>query len=158
MRTAAGQLGSKQYSGCRRLRTSWLSGHAGGRQPTSAEIIVDNGVCGMARMCDARMSGTAYETCILHIAPEAVTGGPLVLVENAYTATLVVLDCRIDHEVDAGELKRRADSWSPLHSTVKRRWTSLYVQSTSQADERVDLGMLAGSSGDATPRRAFSLP
>jgi dihydroxy-acid dehydratase len=119
------------------------------------KVMLDRGVQDMVRISDARMSGTAYGTCILHTAPEAAVGGPLALVENGDMITLDVPGRRLDLEVGADEIGRRAKRWSRPATTAHRGWTRLYVDSVLQADEGADLDFLVGSSGDATPRPAF---
>ena len=118
-------------------------------------VMLERGVIDMVRISDARMSGTAYGTCVLHTAPEAAIGGPLGLVESGDMITLDVARRRLDLEVDDSELAQRSKVWVPPSPVDQRGWTHLYVQSVLQADEGADLDFLVGSSGHATPRAAF---
>ncbi|MFJ2115618.1 MULTISPECIES: IlvD/Edd family dehydratase [unclassified Streptomyces] len=118
--------------------------------------LLEQGVRDMVRVCDGRMSGTAYGTVVLHVAPEAAAGGPLALVR---TGDFIVLDTearRLDLDVPAGELARRA----PDEATVKgfanprRGWERLYVDHVLQADTGADLDFLIGSSGSEVSRES----
>src|SRR3954463_7176338 len=98
------------------------------------------GVKDMVRISDARMSGTAFGTIVLHIAPEAATGGPLALVRDGDRIRLDVPGRRIDLLVDEDELRRRAAAWrAPDHLTSEHRgYLGLYLRSVLQADEGCD--------------------
>ncbi|MGP3968350.1 IlvD/Edd family dehydratase [Streptomyces sp. 6N223] len=118
--------------------------------------LLAQGVRDMVRVCDGRMSGTAYGTVVLHVAPEAAAGGPLAL---ATTGDLISLDVearRIDVEVPADELARR----TPNEATVTgfaspgRGWERLYVDHVLQADTGADLDFLVGSSGSEVGRES----
>lgn len=115
--------------------------------------VLEAGVRDMVRICDARMSGTAYGTCILHVAPEAAVGGPLALVA---TGDLIHLDAqarRLDLDVPESELAARRAAWTPPPQAASRGWTRLYTDHVLQADRGADMDFLVGSSGD-TPGRA----
>ncbi|HTW06611.1 MAG TPA: dihydroxy-acid dehydratase, partial [Acidimicrobiales bacterium] len=118
-------------------------------------VVLERGVTDMVRISDARMSGTAYGTCVLHTAPEAAVGGPLGLVQTGDIIALDVANRRLDLEVDEHELERRSEAWAPPSPAYQRGWAHLYVESVLQADEGADLAFLVGSSGHATPRAAF---
>jgi dihydroxy-acid dehydratase len=110
------------------------------------------GVSDMVRISDARMSGTAYGTVVLHAAPEAATGGPIALVR---TGDLIALDvpARTLHlEVTDSELDHRRASWSPPQPPASRGWVKLYTEHVLQANQGCDLDFLTGSSGAAIPR------
>jgi len=115
--------------------------------------LLRQGVRDMVRISDARMSGTAYGTVVLHVAPEAEAGGPLALVE---TGDEIVLDGpgrRLDLQVDAAELDRRRRAWEARREPSKftRGWYRLYIDTVMQADKGVDLDFLVGkSSADVT--------
>ena len=116
--------------------------------------LLAQGVRDMVRVCDGRMSGTAYGTVVLHVAPEAAAGGPLALVRTGDVISLDVQARRIDVEVPDQELARR----TPNEATVagfanpKRGWERLYVDHVLQADTGADLDFLVGSSGSAVRR------
>jgi dihydroxy-acid dehydratase len=101
------------------------------------------GVKDMVRISDARMSGTAYGTIVLHVAPEAAIGGPLAAVRNGDRIRLSVANKRIDLLVDAGEIKRRLDAHKPP-ATPARGYASLYHRSVLQAPEGCDFDFLVG--------------
>jgi dihydroxy-acid dehydratase len=102
--------------------------------------LAQAGVKDMVRISDARMSGTAFGTIVLHIAPEAATGGPLGLVRTGDRIRLDVAGRRLDLLVDDAELERRRAAWSPpAHLTEKARgYRELYLRSVLQADEGCD--------------------
>jgi dihydroxy-acid dehydratase len=108
----------------------------------------------MVRISDARMSGTAYGTVVLHAAPEAAAGGPLALVESGDTIELDVDARRLHLDVTDDELERRRARWKapPPHST--RGWVRLYCETVQQADKGVDLEFLVGGSGAAVGRES----
>jgi dihydroxy-acid dehydratase len=116
--------------------------------------LLAQGVRDMVRVCDGRMSGTAYGTVVLHVAPEAAAGGPLALVQTGDVISLDVQARRIDVEVPDQELARR----TPNEATVAgfanpgRGWERLYVDHVLQADTGADLDFLVGSSGSAVRR------
>jgi len=101
------------------------------------------GVTDMVRISDARMSGTAFGTVVLHIAPEASAGGPLALVRDGDIIKLDVAARRIDLLVDDAELARRRTSWKAPEKP-KRGYTRLYVERVTQADKGCDFDFLAG--------------
>jgi dihydroxy-acid dehydratase len=102
------------------------------------------GVKDMVRIADARMSGTAFGTIVLHVAPEASVGGPLALVRNGDKIRLSVREKRIDLMVDAEELDRRRSEWtSPVVPPEQRRgYDRLYASEVTQADEGCDFRIL----------------
>ena len=100
------------------------------------------GVTDMVRISDARMSGTAFGTVVLHLAPEAATGGVLALVQTGDTITLDV-DKRLLHlHVGEDELRSRRSKWKPLESHHKRGFPKLYIREVLQADEGCDFEFL----------------
>jgi dihydroxy-acid dehydratase len=125
-----------------------------GNLPLPAKIL-GQGVRDMVRISDARMSGTAYGACVLHVAPEAAVGGPLALVR---TGDLIYLDAAeriVRLEVPGTELDARRAEWVPPPLPAGRGWTQLYVEHVQQADRGVDLDFLVGGSGDTPGRVPF---
>ncbi|WP_201274195.1 IlvD/Edd family dehydratase [Microvirga brassicacearum] len=122
-----------------------------GNMPLPPKIL-KRGITDMIRISDARMSGTAYGTVVLHAAPEAAAGGPLALVENGDRITLDV-DARSLHlHVDEAEFDRRKAAWQPPAGHGNRGYVKLYVDHVLQADEGADFDFLVGGSGAAVPR------
>jgi dihydroxy-acid dehydratase len=116
--------------------------------------ILKQGITDMVRISDARMSGTAYGTVVLHTAPEAAAGGPLALVENGDMIELDV-DARLLHlDVPDDELARRRARWNPPAPHARRGWVKLYCENVQQADKGVDLDFLVGSSGAPVGRES----
>ncbi|MDJ0978157.1 MAG: L-arabinonate dehydratase [Erythrobacter sp.] len=114
--------------------------------------LLEAGVRDMVRISDARMSGTAYGTVVLHVAPEAAAGGPLALVRSGDMIALDVEARTLELEVDANELKRRRASWSPPSPPFEGGYQQLYIDHVQQADRGVDLDFLVGCRGAAVPR------
>ena len=110
------------------------------------------GVTDMVRISDARMSGTAYGTVVLHTAPEAAVGGPIALVRTGDVISLDVPARTLHLEVDDAELERRRAEWTPPPPQASRGWVRLYTEHVLQADQGCDLDFLVGSSGSAIPR------
>jgi dihydroxy-acid dehydratase len=100
------------------------------------------GVKDMVRISDARMSGTAYGTIVLHVTPEAAIGGPLALVRNGDRIRLSVRERRIELLVDERELARRRAAWKPPVQTPVRGYAKLYMDHVLQADEGCDFDFL----------------
>jgi dihydroxy-acid dehydratase len=109
--------------------------------------LVQQGVTDMVRISDARMSGTAYGTVVLHTAPEAAAGGTLALVRNGDMIELDVARRRLHLEVSDEELARRRAAWTPPQAPVPRGYTKLYFDHVQQADKGADLDFLVGGSG-----------
>ncbi|MDH2425287.1 dihydroxy-acid dehydratase [Sphaerisporangium sp. TRM90804] len=118
--------------------------------------LLAQGVRDMVRICDGRMSGTAYGTVVLHVAPEAAAGGPLALVRTGDMIVLDVENRRLDVDVPAGELAARLPSPAMTEAFARpsRGWERLYVDTVGQANTGADLDFLAGSSGDEVPRES----
>ena len=110
------------------------------------------GVRDMVRICDGRMSGTAYGTVVLHVSPEAAVGGPLALVRTGDWITLDVPSRTLSLEVPDTELDRRRAQWSPPPPPASRGWTWLYTRHVQQASSGADLDFLVGGSGHAVGR------
>lgn len=122
-----------------------------GNMPLPPKIL-KRGITDMVRISDARMSGTAYGTVVLHIAPEAATGGVLALVETNDIIELDVSERRLHLCVSDEELARRRESWQPPASVADRGYVRLYVDHVLQADQGADLDFLVGASGAPVPR------
>src|SRR6202012_2625074 len=105
------------------------------------------GVRDMVRICDGRMSGTAYGTVVLHAAPEAAAGGPLALVRTGDWISLDVPARSLSLDVPEAELQARAQAWQPPPPTASRGWTWLYTQHVQGAETGADLDFLTGASG-----------
>jgi dihydroxy-acid dehydratase len=124
-----------------------------GNMPLPAKLLA-KGVRDMVRISDARMSGTAYGTVVLHVAPEAAAGGPLAKVR---TGDPVVLDAdrrRLDVDLPDGELAAREPAAATAHAAPVRGWERLYIDHVLQADRGADLDFLTGSSGSAVRRES----
>lgn len=123
--------------------------------PLPAKLL-ERGVRDMVRICDGRMSGTAYGTVILHVTPEAAAGGPLALVQTGDRISLDVRAGRLDLDVPADELAARTPNQATLDGYAKPRrgWERLYVDHVLQADRGADLDFLVGSSGSEVARES----
>ncbi|MCL4860414.1 MAG: dihydroxy-acid dehydratase [Caldilineaceae bacterium] len=114
------------------------------------------GVRDMVRISDARMSGTAYGTIVLHIAPESAVGGPLALVEDGDEIELDVANRRLDLHVSEDELARRRAAWQPPAPAYVRGYGRLYLQHVTQAPDGADFDFLRGRDpAQATPQPKF---
>jgi dihydroxy-acid dehydratase len=115
--------------------------------------LLDRGVTDLVRISDGRMSGTAYGTVVLHVAPESAVGGPLALVQ---TGDLIELDVErglLHLHVDDQELEQRRAAWKPATEAPKRGYEKLFVDHVTQADQGLDFDFLVGGSGSAAPQR-----
>ncbi|WP_420406101.1 L-arabinonate dehydratase [Nisaea sp.] len=104
--------------------------------------LVKQGVRDMLRLSDARMSGTSYGACILHVAPEAYVGGPLALVQTGDLITVDVEKRLIQMEIDDAELERRRAAWKPLAPRYERGYGWMFSQHILQADSGCDFDYL----------------
>lgn len=116
--------------------------------------LLAKGVRDMVRVSDARMSGTAYGTVVLHIAPEAAAGGPLALVQNGDMIELDVEARRLHLDLPGAELARRRQGWKPPPPPMAGGYQRLYVDHVMQADKGADLDFLVGCRGAAVPRES----
>ncbi len=117
--------------------------------------LLKQGVTDMVRVSDARMSGTAFGTVVLHVAPESALGGPLALVR---TGDIIVLDTkarRIDVEIDAEEMERRRSAFVPPAPHYERGYGKLFIDHVQQADKGVDFDFLVGGSGTPPSKVSF---
>jgi dihydroxy-acid dehydratase len=124
-----------------------------GNMPLPPKLL-RRGVTDMVRISDARMSGTAYGTVVLHVAPEAAVGGPLALVETNDLVELDVPGRRLSLCVPDEELARRRAAWRPPEPAAARGYVRLYVDHVLQADRGADFDFLVGSSGADVPRES----
>jgi dihydroxy-acid dehydratase len=122
-----------------------------GNMPLPPKVL-RKGITDMVRISDARMSGTAYGTVVLHTCPEAAAGGPLALVRNGDLVTLDVAARRLHLHVDDAELERRRAAWSPPKPRLDSGYWKLYVDHVLQADEGCDLDFLRGKRGAFVPK------
>ncbi|MCY4071430.1 MAG: dihydroxy-acid dehydratase [Chloroflexi bacterium] len=109
--------------------------------------LLDKGVGDMLRISDGRMSGTAYGTVVLHIAPESAIGGALALVRDGDMIELDVSQRRLHLDISEDELERRRARWQPCAAHSPRGYTRLFTDHVQQADLGVDFDILAGGSG-----------
>jgi dihydroxy-acid dehydratase len=109
--------------------------------------LLKQGVTDMVRISDARMSGTAYGTVVLHTSPEAAAGGPLALVRNGDIIEIDVEARKLHLHVSDAELAERKAQWKAPAPHADRGWVKLYCDTVLQADEGVDLDFLVGKSG-----------
>ncbi|MCA1219622.1 IlvD/Edd family dehydratase [Streptomyces sp. 8L] len=105
--------------------------------------LLERGVQDLVRVSDARMSGTSYGTCVLHVAPEAHAGGPLALVRTGDLITLDVPNRLLTLEVHDEELRRRRAAWQPPAPRFQRGYGALYAAHITQADAGCDFDFLA---------------
>jgi dihydroxy-acid dehydratase len=121
---------------------------------TLPQKLILRGITDMVRVSDARMSGTAYGTVVLHTAPEAAAGGPLALVENGDMIALDVPNRKLSLEVNDTELARRRKAWTAPEEAYGRGYVNLYHRTVMQADKGADLDFLVGKSGAPVPRES----
>jgi dihydroxy-acid dehydratase len=114
--------------------------------------LLREGVRDMVRISDARMSGTAFGTSVLHVAPESAVGGTLALAQNGDPIELDVPGRRLHLDVPKDELARRRDAWEPPAPHSERGYVSMYLDHVMQANEGADFDFLVGRSGSAVGR------
>ncbi|CAM5687051.1 Dihydroxy-acid dehydratase OS=Streptomyces violarus OX=67380 GN=FHS41_008090 PE=3 SV=1 [Streptomyces violarus] len=107
------------------------------------DYLLKQGVRDMVRISDARMSGTSYGACVLHVAPESYVGGPLALVRTGDSITLDVEARTLQLHVDDEELQRRRADWTPPPTRYERGYGALYNEQITQADTGCDFEFLA---------------
>ena len=118
--------------------------------------LLEQGYRDMVRICDGRMSGTAYGTVVLHVAPEAAAGGPLALVKTGDWIELDVPNRRLTLDVPGDELVKRQPTPASVaaYASPKRGWERLYVDHVQQANTGADLDFLVGASGSVVERES----
>jgi dihydroxy-acid dehydratase len=124
-----------------------------GNMPLPKKIL-KKGITDMIRISDARMSGTAYGTVVLHVAPEAAAGGVLALVKNGDMIELDVAKRKLHLEVSDQELAKRREKWKPEKLSYVRGYAKLYIDHVQQANKGADLDFLVGNSGSDVPRES----
>lgn len=124
-----------------------------GNMPLPAKLL-QQGVTDMVRISDARMSGTAYGTVVLHTAPEAAAGGPLALVRDGDIIELDVAGRRLHLDVSDAELEARRAEWSPPAHEGVNGYQKLFVEHVLQADEGCDFDFLLGKREAGIPRHS----
>ena len=122
-----------------------------GNMPLPPKVL-KKGITDMVRISDARMSGTAYGTVVLHTAPEAAAGGPLALVQNGDMIELNVPKRLLHLHVSDDELAKRRAAWVAPAPAMASGYYKMYIDHVLQADEGVDLDFLVGKRGSAVPR------
>lgn len=139
------------------VRNSGPKGYPGfpevGNMPLPKKLL-EAGVTDMVRISDARMSGTGFGTCVLHVAPESAAGGPLGIVQ---TGDIVVLDAHkriLRVELSDEEIAARMAVYEPQVAPSSRGWEQLYIQHVTGADTGADLDFLEGSSGSMPARHS----
>ncbi|QBI55187.1 IlvD/Edd family dehydratase [Streptomonospora litoralis] len=139
------------------LRNCGPAGYPGMPEVSNVALpskLLAQGVSDMVRICDGRMSGTAYGTVVLHTSPEAAAGGPLALVRDGDEISLDVPARSLTLHVDDAELERRRAEWTPPKPHSDRGWVRLYTERVLQAERGADLDFLVGSSGHEVPRES----
>jgi L-arabonate dehydrase len=124
-----------------------------GNMPLPPKIL-KRGITDMVRISDARMSGTAYGTVVLHVAPESAAGGLLALVRDGDPIELDVPARRLNLNVPESEIARRRANWQPPSPASDRGYGKLYYDHVMQADRGADLDFLVGKSGADVPRES----
>jgi len=113
--------------------------------------LLKEGVRDLVRISDARMSGTSYGTCVLHVAPEAAVGGPLALVRNGDLVQLSISERRLDLLVDDEELAKRRQNWLPSTPKYQRGYGAMFLKHVTQADAGCDFDFLHHSEETPDP-------
>ena len=125
-----------------------------GQLPVPKKLL-QQGIGDILRISDARMSGTSYGACVLHVAPEAALGGPLGLVRDGDLIELDVFERRLDLLVEPMELERRRQEWQAPALKHRRGYAALYVEQVTQADEGCDFRFLQGYPGETAEPDIF---
>jgi len=108
------------------------------------KVLAEHGVKDIVRVSDARMSGTAFGTVVLHVAPEAEAGGPLALVQTGDRIRLSASRGELSLLISDAELERRRAAWTPSEPHYTRGYAKMYVDTVLQADQGADLDFLVG--------------
>ena len=124
-----------------------------GNMPIPRKLL-EQGITDMVRISDARMSGTAYGTVLLHTSPEAAVGGPLALAKTGDMIELNVPNRTINILVSEEEMAKRKAAWVAPKPKFNRGWSKLYYETVQQAHLGADLDFLVGSSGHEIPRHS----
>jgi L-arabonate dehydrase len=124
-----------------------------GNMPLPAKLLA-RGITDLVRISDARMSGTAYGTVVLHVSPESAAGGTLAVVENGDEIELDIETRKLELRVPDDELNRRRAAWKPKPVTWTGGYQRLYIDHVMQADQGADLDFLVGCRGAGIPRES----
>jgi dihydroxy-acid dehydratase len=124
-----------------------------GNMPLPPKLLA-RGITDLVRISDARMSGTAYGTVVLHVSPESAAGGPLALVQNGDEIELDIDTRKLELRVSDDELNRRRAAWKPAPVTWTGGYQRLYIDHVLQADQGADLDFLVGCRGAGIPRES----
>ncbi|MCJ8325370.1 MAG: dihydroxy-acid dehydratase [Rhizobiales bacterium] len=140
------------------LKNSGPQGYPGMPEVGSMALpakLLKQGVTDLVRISDARMSGTAFGTVVLHVAPESAIGGPLALVQNGDFITIDTDAQRLELEVDEAELAKRRTAFIPPQPAHSRGYGLLYTEHVQQADKGADFDFLVGKSGTPPSKVSF---
>ena len=129
-----GAPGMPEWGSCRSRKSCWRKG-----------------VRDMVRISDARMSGTSYGACVLHVAPESFVGGPLALVRDGDLIELDVAARKLELKVSDAELATRRAAWKKPRAAVRARLRRALSQHITQADQGCDFDFLEGTAPTAEP-------
>jgi dihydroxy-acid dehydratase len=124
-----------------------------GNMPLPKKLL-ERGITDLVRISDARMSGTAYGTVVLHVSPESAVGGPLALVRDGDLIELDVESRRLDLRVPEDELVRRRAAWKPPAPLASGGYQRLYIDHVLQAHQGADFDFLVGCRGAEVPRES----
>jgi dihydroxy-acid dehydratase len=113
--------------------------------------LLKQGVRDMVRISDARMSGTSYGTCVLHVSPESYVGGPLALVQTGDEIELDIAARKIHWHVSDDEIARRKAAWQPPEQRFSRGYNAMFARHVTQAHEGCDFDFLEGNTPDYEP-------
>jgi dihydroxy-acid dehydratase len=127
-----------------------------GQLPIPAKLL-RRGVTDMVRISDARMSGTAFGTVVLHVAPESAVGGPLAAVASGDPVVLDVDARRLDLDIPPADLRRRLERLTPAEPKYRRGYGALYLERVLQANEGCDFDFLRRRDGEETSREPLGL-
>ena len=124
-----------------------------GNMPLPPKLLA-RGITDLVRISDARMSGTAYGTVVLHVSPESAAGGTLAVVQNGDEIELDIDTRKLELRVSDDELNRRRAAWKPEPDAWKGGYQRLYIDHVLQADQGADLDFLVGCRGAGIPRES----
>ena len=113
--------------------------------------LLRQGVRDMVRVSDARMSGTSYGTCVLHVAPESFVGGPLAFVRNGDLIELDVDKRELNLRISEQELQQRKNAWRAPAAKYERGYGAIFSRHVRQADEGCDFDFLEGTAPTPEP-------
>ncbi len=115
------------------------------------KALLKRGITDVVRISDARMSGTSYGACVLHVAPESYIGGPLALVRSGDLIELDVPGRKLQLQVSEAELQQRRAQWTPPKPTYQRGYGAIFSQHITQANEGCDFRFLEGTAPTPEP-------